>query len=226
MLPHKPPNVPRLEASKAEDPWLHNNMLYFHIFHSPTVHIFTLLHTHPTANMAAPTRKPPSSSASSSSAQAEIFLLPTLKSCLLNLPSALVAVLLNSNTLAQNVIVEISFRVPSAATSSPADSRRGKGLAAAGNGVEKRVWLGWTGMQSQGRLAGLVGREGGRVGRGDGGGREGQEVAAVEVDATFGRLVGLSEGMKVGGWPCELQEEREVNGVNGLSYVGQRITPS
>lgn len=82
------------------------------------------------------------------------------------------------------------------------------------------MWFGWTGMQSQGRLAGLVGREGIRGAKGDGGGsggglREGQEVAVVEVDATFGRLVGLSEGMKVGGWTDELQEERELGGVNG-----------
>ncbi|KAK0346049.1 Peroxisome biosynthesis protein pex1 [Friedmanniomyces endolithicus] len=147
--------------------------------------------------MAATARKPPTPS----SAQAEISLLPTLKSCLLNLPSALVAVLLNSNTLAQNVIVELSFRLPSPTAPSPAESRQRK-VPAVGNGVEKRVWFGWTGMQSQGRLAGLVGREGIRGGRGGGDGgsggpREGQEVAVVEVDATFGRLVGLSEGMKV-----------------------------
>ncbi|KAK1009711.1 Peroxisome biosynthesis protein pex1 [Friedmanniomyces endolithicus] len=148
--------------------------------------------------MAATARKAPTSS----SAQAEISLLPTLKSCLLNLPSALVAVLLNSNTLAQNVIVELSFRQPFAAAPPLTDGSRQRKTPAVGNGVEKRVWFGWTGLQSQGRLAGLVGREGIKGAKGDGGGsggglREGQEVAVVEVDATFGRLVGLSEGMKV-----------------------------
>ena len=44
-----------------------------------------------------------SSSRKTSTAQAELILLPNLKNCLLNLPSTLVSVLLNSNTLAQNV---------------------------------------------------------------------------------------------------------------------------
>ena len=51
-------------------------------------------------------------------------------------------------------------------------------------------------MQSQAKLAPVVGRDGFAGGRG-GGGRQEQDVPTVEVDATFGRLVGLSEGMKV-----------------------------
>ena len=49
-------------------------------------------------------------------------------------------------------------------------------------------------MQSQAKLAPVVGREGLAAARGQ---RQEQEVPTVEVDATFGRLLGLSEGMKV-----------------------------
>lgn len=45
-------------------------------------------------------------------------------------------------------------------------------------------------MQSQARLAGLVGREGVR-------GTQEKEVATVEMDATFARRLGIGEGTKV-----------------------------
>ncbi|TKA67331.1 hypothetical protein B0A55_08866, partial [Friedmanniomyces simplex] len=146
--------------------------------------------------MATPTPRRPVPS--SSALQAEIALLPTLKSCLLNLPSTLVSLLLNSNALAQNVVVELTYRQPPTALPLPPSDARQKSPAV---GALRSVFLGWTGMQSQARLAGIVGREGsaGGSGRGGGGGgglRERQEVPVVEVDATFGRLLGLSEGMK------------------------------
>jgi peroxin-1 len=112
-----------------------------------------------TYNMASAPRKAPASS------QAEVALLPSLKNCLLNLPTSLVNVLLNSNAVVQNVVVELSFK--SAAGS---DGKPGK---------QQSVFLGWTGMRSQT------------------GPRQEQEVAGVEVDATFGRLLGLKDGMKV-----------------------------
>ncbi|EMC91135.1 hypothetical protein BAUCODRAFT_39276, partial [Baudoinia panamericana UAMH 10762] len=121
-----------------------------------------------------------------SSTQAEIILLPSLKNCLLNLPSSLVALLLNSNTIAQNVVVELSYRQ---ATPAGADAKQ-KNAAAS-----KSVFLGWTGMQSQPRLAPMVGRDG--IAGIRGGGRQEQEAPTVEMDATFGRLLGLSEGFKV-----------------------------
>ena len=124
-----------------------------------------------------------------STAQADLVLLPNLKNCLLNLPSTLVAVLLNSNTVAQNVIVELSYR-----QSAPHSQQQDPKQKAAS--VQKSVFLGWTGMQSQPKLAPVVGREGIQGGRG---GRDEREVPTVEVDATFGRLLGLSEGMKVRG---------------------------
>ncbi|KAK4913754.1 hypothetical protein LTR28_013734, partial [Elasticomyces elasticus] len=49
-------------------------------------------------------------------------------------------------------------------------------------------------MQSQHRLAPIVGGDGVGNGRSSGA----QDVATVEMDATFGRLLGLAEGQKVG----------------------------
>lgn len=117
----------------------------------------------------------------------EVVLLPNLKNCLVNLPASLVALLLNSNTIAQNVVVELQWRQTQA---SPQDQQRGKPP-----GTTQSVYLGWTGMQSQSKVAALLGREGIR-----GGSRQEQDVAAVEVDATFARRLGLSEGTKVGGY--------------------------
>lgn len=127
------------------------------------------------------------SSRKTSSAQVELVLLPSLKNCLLNLPSSLVAVLLNSNTVAQNVVVELTYR----ASAPPSQDPKQKSAS-----VSKSIFLGWTGMQSQSKLTPVVGREGIAGARG-GGGRQEQEVPTVEVDATFGRLLGLNEGMKV-----------------------------
>lgn len=112
--------------------------------------------------MASTSRQPPASS------QAEVALLPSLKNCLLNLPSSLVNVLLNSNAVVQNVVVELSFK-----SASGNDGKSGK---------QQSVFLGWTGMRAQTRRSGP---------------RQDQEVAGVEVDATFGRLLGLKDGMKV-----------------------------
>jgi hypothetical protein len=114
------------------------------------------------STMASAPRKTPASS------QAEVALLPSLKNCLLNLPTSLVNVLLNSNAVVQNVVVELSFK---SATGS--DGKPGK---------QQSVFLGWTGMRSQTRRSGP---------------RQEQEVAGVEIDATFGRLLGLKDGMKV-----------------------------
>ena len=133
--------------------------------------------------MASTARKAPSSSA----AQAEIALIPNLKSCLLNLPHSLVALLLNTNAIAQNVVVELSYRQPSLPNSESKPKQ---------SSTTKSVYLGWTGMQAQPKLAPMIGRDGIAGGRG-GGGRQEQDVSVVEVDATFGRLLGLSDGMKV-----------------------------
>ena len=125
----------------------------------------------------APRRQGPASTT------ADIVLLPALKSCLVNLPSSLVSLLLNSNTVAQNVVVELSYKQ----ANPPGSDARGKL-----SNSSHSFYFGWTGMQSQPRLAPMVGRDGIRSA-----GRQEQDVATVEVDATFGRLLGLSEGIKV-----------------------------
>jgi len=132
--------------------------------------------------MATVARKP-----GSASSQAEVVLQPGLRNCLLNLPASLVALLLNSNTIAQNVVVELSYRQPA----QPGAEAKSKASA-----IQKSVFLGWTGMQSQAKLVPIVGRDGIAGGRG-GSGRQEQEVPVVEVDATFARLLGLSDGTKV-----------------------------
>jgi peroxin-1 len=113
-----------------------------------------------------PTAMPPKKPAGAA-IQAEVALKPSLKNCLANLPAALVSVLVNAHAVAQNVVVELLC----------ADA--------------KSVFIGWTGMQSQHRLAPVVGRDGLR-------GASQQDLPVVDVDATFARLVGLVDGQKVG----------------------------
>lgn len=100
----------------------------------------------------------------------EVALLPNLKNCLVNLPATLASALINANTIAQNVVVELQWR------SSSTNQERGKPAAT----TMQSAYLGWTGMQSQSK----------RKERGD--------VQTVEVDATFARVVGLGDGVKVG----------------------------
>lgn len=117
---------------------------------------------------------------SGATSQAELVLLPSLKNCLLNLPSSLVGLLLNSNAVVQNVVVELSFRRNEAQAT---DGR------AKGPGEQQLIFLGWTGMRSQTRMGSLVRR--------DGTGRQDSEIPTVEIDSTYARLLGLSEGTKV-----------------------------
>lgn len=131
--------------------------------------------------MSTPQKRP------SSAAQADVVFLPNLKNCLLNLPSPLVAVLLNANAIAQNVVIELSWRPPPPPGVDPKAARTA--------GVQRSVYLGWTGMQSQTKLASVVGRDG-RNSR-SAGGKDEREVQTVEIDGTLGRLLGLTEGSKV-----------------------------
>ncbi|KAF2832149.1 AAA-domain-containing protein [Ophiobolus disseminans] len=116
--------------------------------------------------------------------QAEVALKQSLKNCLVNLPSTLVSVLVNANAVAQNVVVELSYRQP--APPGASDSRTAS--------PQKSVFVGWTGMQSQRRAASVIGRDGLRGPQST----SQQDIAAVEVDTTFARLIGLGEGQKVG----------------------------
>jgi peroxin-1 len=58
------------------------------------------------------------------------------------------------------------------------------------------VFVGWTGFASKRKLAPIVSRDGISGTRGNTSGRD-QEVPLVEIDATFARTLGLSDGQKV-----------------------------
>lgn len=119
--------------------------------------------------------------------QAEVALQQSLKNCLVNLPTSLVSVLVNANAIAQNVVVELSYRQPP-----PPGASNSKSPS-----PSKSIFVGWTGMQSKRKLAPVVGRDGLSGTRGGPAARE-QDIQTVEVDATFARLIGLNEGFKVG----------------------------
>ncbi|KAL2856575.1 P-loop containing nucleoside triphosphate hydrolase protein [Aspergillus pseudoustus] len=114
------------------------------------------------------------------STTAEVALVP-LKNCLVNLPPSLVSLLVNANTTAQNVIVELQYR--------PTVGRAGNAST-----TPRSCYLGWTGMPSKKRLAPVVGRDGINNSPST---RE-QDASTVELDTTFGRVLGLSEGQRVG----------------------------
>ncbi|KAI0017292.1 P-loop containing nucleoside triphosphate hydrolase protein [Xylariomycetidae sp. FL0641] len=117
------------------------------------------------------------------STAAEVSLVH-LKNCLVNLPSSLVNLLVNVNTPAQNVVVELNYRIPAA-----------NGVAKpSGSPAQRSLYLGWTGMPSKRKIAPIVDRDGINSARGAG---KDQEVASVEIDATLAATLGLSDGQKV-----------------------------
>lgn len=121
-----------------------------------------------------------------SAAQVELSLIH-LKNCLVNLPSSLESILVNSGTVAQNVIVELSYKTTPPPTSSGEKQPS----------VQKSIYVGWTGFQSKRKLAPIVTRDGISGTRGNpSGGRNEQDVAVVEIDSTFARTLGLSDGQK------------------------------
>ena len=85
---------------------------------------------------------------------------------------------------AQNVIVELTYRLPpqtGSDTKTPA---------------YRSIFVGWTGLQSKRKLAAIVDRDGISGARGKPAGRD-QEVPLVEIDATFAQTLGISDGQKV-----------------------------
>lgn len=86
---------------------------------------------------------------------------------------------------AQNVIVELQFKASTPSDLSAKDSNA--------SASQQSVYVGWTGMPSKRKPASVIGRGNQR---GSTAGRE-QEVPVVEVDATFGRMLGLTDGQKV-----------------------------
>ncbi|KAF7525053.1 hypothetical protein G7054_g11217 [Neopestalotiopsis clavispora] len=117
------------------------------------------------------------------STAAELSLVH-LKNCLVNLPSSLVSLLVNINTPAQDVVIELSYRAPATGGSSQSN----------GTQTQRSIFVGWTGMPSKRKLASLVGRDGISASRS---GVRDQEVASVEIDATLASTLGLHDGQKV-----------------------------
>ncbi|KAF8472814.1 hypothetical protein BDZ91DRAFT_775278 [Kalaharituber pfeilii] len=101
-----------------------------------------------------------------------IVVLSPTKNCLVNLPGSLVNVLVGSNTPAQNVIVEVTWKATSQTT----------GLT-----TTRSAFLGWTGMQSKRRTAAPTSARGGTM----------REEATIEMDPAYARTVGLTDGNKV-----------------------------
>ena len=116
-------------------------------------------------------------------ARAEVSFV-SLKSCLVNLPPNLIALLSNANTPAQNVIIELQYQ---SQTLSAGAVSSGKGA-----GFMRSAYMGWTGMPSRTRPASLANVDRHRSGSRD------LDVQTVEIDGTFARLLGVQEGQKVG----------------------------
>ncbi|KAI1128442.1 P-loop containing nucleoside triphosphate hydrolase protein [Nemania abortiva] len=114
------------------------------------------------------------------SAAAEVSLVH-LRNCLVNLPPSLFNLLVNVNTPAQNVVVELNYRA--------APTSDGSGQPNSPSN-QQSVYAGWTGMQSKRKLVPIVDRDG------IGNGRD-REVSSVEIDATIAATLGLTEGQKV-----------------------------
>lgn len=85
-------------------------------------------------------------------------------------------------------MVELSFRRPL----QPSPSHSEKQISS----ILRSIFVGWTGMQSKGKPAPVVGRDGLAGSRGNTVANV-QNLPTVEVDATFAQVVGLTEGMKV-----------------------------
>ncbi|EEY18588.1 peroxisome biosynthesis protein PAS1 [Verticillium alfalfae VaMs.102] len=115
------------------------------------------------------------------STPAELSLVH-LRNCLVNLPSSLVSLLVNINTPAQNVVVELAYRTPPSggAPSTPPQS----------------IFVGWTGMPTKRKVTPVVGRDGINGIRGNPSSRD-QDIGLVEIDATLANTLGLTDGQKV-----------------------------
>ncbi|KAL8654142.1 MAG: hypothetical protein Q9210_001688 [Variospora velana] len=113
------------------------------------------------------------------SVTAEINFVP-LKNCLVNLPQSLINVLVTTNAPVQNVVVEIL--VKDSASASKTDST-----------VQRSVYVGWSGMPSTQKATSIGPRRlKQRFPNTD------IERAICDIDATFGRTLGLMDGQAAG----------------------------
>lgn len=114
---------------------------------------------------------------------AEVDLVQ-LKNCLVNLPQSLVSILENANTPVQNIVIELQYN----------DNISTAPIGKDGKTSQRRsIFVGWTGAQSKRQAHPIVGK-----GKGIGSAGRDSEAVVVEIDATFGRTLGLTEGQKLG----------------------------
>ena len=88
--------------------------------------------------------------------------------------------------LVQNVVVELQYR-----NSKQTTGRFKNGKITESSG-QRSIFLGWTGMPSQRKWGSVMGSGGERLAS-----SETSEAPLVEIDATFGRLMGLADSQKV-----------------------------
>ncbi|KAL9128782.1 MAG: hypothetical protein Q9217_002611 [Psora testacea] len=104
--------------------------------------------------------------------------LVQLKNCFANIPQSLINALGNANAVVQDVVVELQY----------ASNNTLPQLARNHAAALRSIYVGWTGMASSPKPASPTNR-GGRRAREEGG--------LVELDATFGHMLGLVDGQKV-----------------------------
>ncbi|KAK5100761.1 Peroxisome biosynthesis protein pex1 [Exophiala xenobiotica] len=104
----------------------------------------------------------------------------SLKNCLVNLPPSLIALVSNTNTPVQNVVVELQFRSHKSSTGSVSSAE-----------IQRTAFAGWTGMPSRTRPTSVLDQQRSR------GGRDG-DTQTVEIDGSFAKTLGLAEGQQIG----------------------------
>ncbi|KAK2000117.1 peroxisome biosynthesis protein-like protein (PAS1/Peroxin-1) [Colletotrichum falcatum] len=108
-----------------------------------------------------------------------------LQNCFVNLPSSLFSTLVNLNTPAQNVVVELKYRAFAAAGSKQSTDP---------GSSPRSVFLGWTGMQSRQRASLSDDRDSPAGGRTRGIERE---PPLIDIDSAFAQTLGLRDGQDV-----------------------------
>ncbi|KAF6227434.1 hypothetical protein HO133_008878 [Letharia lupina] len=110
--------------------------------------------------------------------QAEIKLVE-LKNCFVNVPRSIVGLLDNAKAVVQNVVIELQYK----------ESSTEQVLKRPNGASQRSVYVGWTGMASTAKSTSITDRTGRRPI---------DEIGVVEIDAMFGRMLGLMDGQKVG----------------------------
>ena len=111
---------------------------------------------------------------------AELALV-SLKNCLVNLPQSVINIITTINVPVQNVVVELQ-------------TQKAPSIEANKHGGETRrfIYVGWSGMPSSSKSTNppMNWKQRNRAGKETG-------TSIIEIDATFGRALGLTDGQKV-----------------------------